>query len=161
MQRSDRALLRVPPVSQVVHRIVGNSSGLSQVVGPRAGPSCSLSQGAGPRDSTSTDHELSRSFPGLYGPRPGHSRHQPYSRPKPRYNYKPRPPKNFLKQVVLVGPGVNNVPRGQLWQDLHDQGCVADVMEFCGAWNQTLVFDALESAFSKVLDQSTPPPRYA
>ena len=86
----------------------------------------------------------------------------PYGRPsKPRgYHYTPRPPKNFLKQVVLVGPGVSSVPRGQAWQDLHCAGCIADVMEICGAWTEQQLFDALESAFARVLDQSKSPPRY-
>ena len=72
----------------------------------------------------------------------------------------PRPPKNFLKQVILVGPGVSSVPRGQAWQDLHDAGCIADVMEICGAWTEKQLLDALESAFVGILDQSTSPPRY-
>lgn len=149
------------PVSQVVSRIVGNTSGLSQVASPGPGPSssatCRPSSSGG---AATTNDELHSSFPGLYGPRG--VRHQPYSRPrpKPRYNYTPRPPKNFLKQVVLVDVGTTGVPRGQAWQDLHDQGCIADVLEINGAWTEQEVFQALEGAFSKVLDQSHPPPRY-
>ena len=158
MRRSGRspARLPVPSVSQVVQRIVGNSSGLSHLSRPNVGAS-GVSAWSAP--STSTDGELRSSFPSLYGPRG--ARPRPYSRPpKPRYSYTPRPPKNFLKQVVVVGPGVCTVPRGQAWQDLHDMGCIADVMEIGGTWTEEQLFNVLESAFSRVLDQSMPPPRY-
>ena len=155
MQRSSRAPSGIPSVSQVVQRIVGNSTHLAR---PNLGCSGSSSNSS-PSTSTSADGELRSSFPGLYGPRG--SRPRPYSLPlKPRYRYTPRPPKNFLKQVVLVGPGECTVPRGQTWQDLHNAGCVADVMEIGGAWDEAELFSALESAFSMILDQSSPPPRY-
>lgn len=133
------------PVSQVISRIVGNLSGLSQVVtGPSSSATCRPSSSG---NAATTNDELHSSFPGLYGPRG--VRHQPYSRPhpKPRYSYVPRPPKNFLKQVILVDVG-------QAWQDLHVKGCIADVLQINGAWTEQEVFDALEGAFSKVLDQS-------
>ena len=65
-----------------------------------------------------------------------------------------------MKQVVLVDVGTTGVPRGQAWQDLNDQGCIADVLEINGAWTEQEVFQALEGAFSKVLDQNHAPPRY-
>ena len=148
------------PVSQAISRIVGNPSGLLQVVSPGPGPSSlATCRPSASSNAATTNDELHSSFPGLYGPR---GVRQPYSRPrpKPRYSYVPRPLKNFWKQVILVDVGVTIVPRGQAWQDLHDKGCIADVLEINGAWTEQEVFDAMEDAFSKVLDQSHPPPRY-
>ena len=61
---------------------------------------------------------------------------------------------------VQVDVGTTGVPRGQAWQVFHDQGCIADMLEINGAWSEQEVFQALEGAFSKVLDQSHTPPRY-
>ena len=148
-------------MSQVVSRIAQNPSGLSQVMSSGPGPSSSATcRPSASGNAATTNDELHSSFPGLYDPR--EVGHHPYSRPrpKPRYSYVPQPPKNFLKQVILVDVGVTTVPRGQAWQDLHDKGCIADELEINGAWTEPEVFDALEGAFKKVLDQSHPPPRY-
>ena len=62
------------------------------------------------RRRQSTSEELAIAFPGMHRSRPS-----PYFRPggnsTRRYTYVPRPPKNFLKRVVLVGPECSSVPK--------------------------------------------------
>ncbi len=52
----------------------------------------------------------------------------------------------------VVGPSVEVVPRGRARgrarQELYDKGCVADLLELKGDWNQQQIFEALECTFA-------------
>ena len=61
--------------------------------------------------------------------------------------------------MVLVEPGTEVVPRGTTRQSLHDQGCIADLLEIAGDWGQVEVFQLLEKTFESILDNSRPSPR--
>ena len=167
MQRSDRRPLRMLPVSQVVSRIVGNPNGLSQVVSPSAGacagPSSSLSSRPSSNGTgvATTNDKLHSYFRVYMAYREQDINHTAGLAPTQSLATYCNHQKNFLKQVILVDVGVTSVPSWQAWQDLHDKGCIADVLEINGAWTEQEVFDALDGAFSKVLDQGHPPPRYS
>ena len=67
--------------------------------------------------------------------------------------------KSFIANVVLVDVGHESVPRGKIRQQLHDQGCVADLLGFKGDLQEEDIFGLLEDTFGHVLDQSSPTPR--
>ena len=149
---------RCRPVSEVVQRIIGRS-GLSQLLNRNSNP---LPESATP---TSVHQEMAQTFPCMYSA-PGPSRRvssypirgTPYSRQRV---YVPRPPKNFLKRIVLVAPGVAIVPKGKVRQQLHDDGCICDMMEFNGSWDEEAVMKSLVEAFVAVLDPNAPAPKYS
>ncbi len=145
------------PVSEVVQRIIGRS-GLSQLMNRNSNPP---PESATP---TSVHQEMAHTFPSMYSaPGPSRSlssypiRGTPYGRQR---GYIPRPPKNFLKRIVLVNPDVAIVPKGKVRQQLHDDGCICDMMEFNGSWDEEAVMKSLVEAFDAVLDQNAPAPKY-
>ena len=155
-------------VSEVVQRIVGRPSSLTQLLN-RGEPARRISEST---TSTSVHQEMAQTFPSVYsapGPSristPGPSRslssYPSRGAPYRQRVYIPRPPKNFLKRVVLVGPNFENVPKGKVRQQLHDDGCICDMMEFTGTWDEEAVMKCLMDTFNPVLDQNAPVPRYS
>ena len=53
-----------------------------------------------------------------------------------------------------------NVPKGKAHQQLHNDGCICDMIEFTGSWDEEAVMKSLEKAFAPVLDLTAPAPRY-
>lgn len=146
-----------PAVSEVVQRIVGRS-GLSQLLNRNSNPN---PESATP---TSVQQEMAQTFPGMYrapGPSRSLSSYPVRGTPYRQRVYIPRPPKNFLKRIVLVAPDIANVPKGKVRQQLHDDGCICDMMEFNGSWDEEAVMKSLVEAFDAVLDQNAPAPKYS
>ena len=149
------------PVSEVVQRIIGRPGSLTELLNRN-------SDGEPLRISvtpTSVHQEMAQTFPSVYNaPGPSRSlstypvRGTPY---QPQRAYIPRPPKNFLKRVVLVAPDTGNVPKGKVRQQLHDDGCICDMVEFTGSWDEEAVMKCLVDTFVTVLDPNAPAPRYS
>ena len=103
-------------------------------------------------------HEMRSCFPGLYNrPKSIKQRAAPYSRPP---HQKSPAVKRFLRNVVMVSPNETAVPKGRNRHYLYEQGQIIDMFEFNGAWDAAETTEALERAFSAVLDQRSPSPRY-
>ena len=49
---------------------------------------------------------------------------------------------------------------GNVRQQLHDDGCICDMMEFNGSLDEEAVMKSLVEAFDTVLDQNAPAPKY-
>lgn len=65
----------------------------------------------------------------------------------------------FTRDVVLVEAGEDvPVPRGKYKQELHDRGCIINMMEIDKQWNESRLFDKIERRLPK-LDTSKPFPR--
>eukprot|EP00731_Ephydatia_muelleri_P024790 Em0016g1061a len=102
--------------------------------------------------------EMRSCFPGLYNrPRSIKKRAVPYSTSRP--HQKKSAVKNFLRNIVLVSPNETVVPKGSIRHELYDHGRIIDMFEFNGAWDAIQTTDALERAFSAVLDPQSPSPR--
>ena len=59
-----------------------------------------------------------------------------------------------------MAPDTGNVPKGKARQQMHDDGCICDMMEFTGSWDEEAVMKSLEEAFAPVLDSTASAPRY-
>ena len=53
---------------------------------------------------------------------------------------------------MLVATGVAIVSKGKVRQQLHDDGCICDMMEFNGSWDEEAVMKSLVEAFVAILD---------
>ena len=140
----------------MVQRIVGRPGSLTQLLNgelPRRASEVAA--------STSVQQEMARTFPSAPGPSRSLSSYPSRGVPYRQRAYVPRPPKNFLKRVVLVAPETAIVPRGKARQQLHDDGCICDMMEFTGSWDEEDVMKSLVDMFDRVLDRSGPVPWYS
>lgn len=65
----------------------------------------------------------------------------------------------FTRDIILVEAGEDvPVPRGKLKQELHDRGCIINMMEVDKQWNEHRLFDEIERRLP-MLDMSKPFPR--
>lgn len=102
------------PVSEVIQRIVGRPGSLTRLLNQNSGGR-TTSESVTP---TSVHQEMAQTFPSMYsapGPSRSLSSYPLEGHPTGRGpTFLARPPKNYLKRVVLVAPGIENVPKGKV-----------------------------------------------
>lgn len=122
------------------------------------------------RSNDDVSAEMQQCFPTISGQR---RRPQPYI---PRHTYSPasRFPrshrsqqssivssKSFTRDVILLAPLETCVPRGASRAQLHDEGRVANMVDFLSCWDEEKTRKRIEDSFQGVLDMNKPYPRYA
>lgn len=68
--------------------------------------------------------------------------------------------KSFTRDVVLLAPSECCVPRGVSRSRLHDEGQVANMVDFLSRWDEK-TRKRIEECFVGILDMNKPYPRYA
>ena len=68
--------------------------------------------------------------------------------------------KTFTRDVVLLEPSQDAIPRGASRVALHDKGQVVNMIDLMSSWDEDKVRVVLESCFEGILDATKPYPRY-
>ena len=122
-------------------------------------------------DNINVSGEMQHCFPTLTGQ--SRQRVHPYI---PRHTYTPpmRPrvqrtrastpaivsiAKSFTRDVILLAPSEGCVPRGSTRAALHDQGRVANIVDFMSSWDEDKTRKRIEDCFQSLLDFNKPYPR--
>ena len=70
--------------------------------------------------------------------------------------------KMFTKDVVLLTPADGDfLPRGTKRATLHDEGRIANIVEFQSSWSERKVREHIENCFKEIIDPEKPYPRYS
>ena len=68
--------------------------------------------------------------------------------------------KSFTRDVVLLAPSESCVPREGIRSRLHDEGRVANMVDFMSCWDEDKMRKRIEDCFQGILDMNKSYPRY-
>ena len=68
--------------------------------------------------------------------------------------------KTFTRDVVLLEPSQDSIPRGAARAALHDKAQIVNMIDLMSSWDEDKVRVVLETCFDGILDVTKPYPRY-
>ena len=68
--------------------------------------------------------------------------------------------KTFTRDVLLLEPSQDSIPRGAARAALHDKGQIVNMVDLRSSWDEDKVRVMLETCFEGILDMTKPYPRY-